>query len=143
MIARGRKVIAFERVASSLAGASWQLQVRLLNGFGWVPSEFGSALAGATPTSREPSTIAAVLEKAGLPPQRVPAALALAAQFRNDLGRDAVRGDALAAIVHRIELSPIRRRVILSAAAAATGLWNSGRSRRCRRSRASMNRRRL
>ena len=67
----------------------------------------------------EPGTIAAVLEKAGLPPQHVPAALALAAQVRNDLGRDAVRGDALAAlaIVHRIELSPIRLRVILSAAA--------------------------
>jgi hypothetical protein len=38
-------------------------------------------------------------------------------QFWNDLARDAVRGDALAGIVHRIKLSPIRLRVILSAAA--------------------------
>ena len=42
----------------------------------------------------EPGTIAAVLEKAGLPPQHVPAALVLAARFRNDLARDAARGDA-------------------------------------------------
>jgi hypothetical protein len=87
---------------------------------GWrIPAPQLEALIAAEAAAMlaEPGTIAAVLEKAGLPPQRVPAALALAAQFRNDLGRDAVRGDALAAIVHRIELSPIRLRVILSAAA--------------------------
>ena len=63
----------------------------------------------------EPGTIRRYLKPAP-PPQRVPAALALAAQVRNDLGRDAVRGDALAAIVHRIEPGQFAR-IILSAAA--------------------------
>jgi hypothetical protein len=64
----------------------------------------------------EPGAIAAVLENAGLEPERVLAALAMADRFRDDLGRDAARGEALAAVVNRIELSPIRLRVILSAA---------------------------
>jgi site-specific DNA recombinase len=65
----------------------------------------------------EPGAIAAVLETAGLEPEKVPAALAMADRFRDDLGCDAARGEALAAVVNRIELSPIRLRVILSAAA--------------------------
>src|SRR6202035_4466350 len=65
----------------------------------------------------EPGAIAAVLETAGLEPEKVPAALAMADRFRDDLGCDAGRGEALAAVVNRIELSPIRLRVILSAAA--------------------------
>jgi site-specific DNA recombinase len=65
----------------------------------------------------EPAAIAAVLENAGLEPEKVPAALAMADRFRDDLGRDATRGETLAALVNRIELSPIRLRVILSAAA--------------------------
>src|SRR6202040_2674159 len=64
----------------------------------------------------EPGAIAAVLENAGLEPEKVPAALAIADRLRDDLGRDAARGEALAAVVNRIELSPIRLRVILSAA---------------------------
>jgi site-specific DNA recombinase len=64
----------------------------------------------------EPAAIAAVLENAGLEPENVPAALAMADRFRDALGHDATRGEALAAIVNRIELSPIRLRVILSAA---------------------------
>ncbi len=67
----------------------------------------------------EPGAIAAVLETAGLEPEKVPAALAMADRFRDALGRDAARGEALAAVVNRIELSPIRLRVILSAAALA------------------------
>jgi site-specific DNA recombinase len=59
----------------------------------------------------------AVLENAGLEPEKVPAALAMADRFRDDFGRDAARGEALAVVVNRIELSPIRLRVILSAAA--------------------------
>jgi hypothetical protein len=51
--------------------------------------------------------------------ENVPAALAMAGRFRDALGHDAARGDALAAVVNRIELSPIRLRVILSAAALA------------------------
>jgi DNA invertase Pin-like site-specific DNA recombinase len=65
----------------------------------------------------EPGAIAAVLENAGLEPGKVPAALAKADRFRDDLGCDAARGKALAAVVNRIELSPLRLRVILSAAA--------------------------
>jgi hypothetical protein len=65
----------------------------------------------------EPGTIAAVLETAGLEPEEVVAALAMADRFRDDLGCDAARGEALAAVVNRIEFSPIRLRVILSAAA--------------------------
>jgi hypothetical protein len=65
----------------------------------------------------EPAAIAAVLERAGLEPENVPASLAMADRLRDDLGRDAARGEALAAVVNRIELSPIRLRVILSAAA--------------------------
>jgi hypothetical protein len=38
------------------------------------------------------------------------------APYRDDLGCDAKRGEALAEVVNRIELSPIRLRVILSAA---------------------------
>jgi DNA invertase Pin-like site-specific DNA recombinase len=64
----------------------------------------------------EPGAIATVLENAGLEPEKVPAALAIADRLRDDLGRDAARGEALAAVVNRIELSPIRLRVILSAA---------------------------
>ena len=67
----------------------------------------------------EPGAIAAVLENAGLEPEKVPAALAMADRLRDDLGRDAARGEALAVVVNRIELSPIRLRVILSAAALA------------------------
>ena len=65
----------------------------------------------------EPGAIAAVLENAGLEPEKVPAALAIADRLRDDLGRDAARGEALAVVVNRIELSPIRLRVILSAGA--------------------------
>jgi len=65
----------------------------------------------------EPGAVAAVLETAGLEPGKVPAALAIADRLRDDLGRDAARAEALAAVVNRIELSPIRLRVILSAAA--------------------------
>src|ERR1700732_333326 len=64
----------------------------------------------------EPSAIAAVLENAGLEPENVPAALAMADRFRHDLEYDAARAEALAAVVQRVELSPIRQRVILSAA---------------------------
>lgn len=39
---------------------SRQLQLRPPNGFGPVPAEFGSALAGAAPTTREPRMIAAL-----------------------------------------------------------------------------------
>src|SRR5437879_2195037 len=63
--------------------------------------------------------IAAVLENAGLEPEKVPAALAIADRLHDALGRDAARGEALAVVVNRIELSPIRLRVILSAAALA------------------------
>ena len=65
----------------------------------------------------EPAAIAAVLENAGLEPEKVPAALAIADRLRDDLVRNAARGEALAVVVNRIELSPIRLRVILSAAA--------------------------
>ena len=58
-----------------------------------------------------------MLENAGLEPEKVPAALAIADRLRHDLGRDAARGEALAVVVNRIELSPLRLRVILSAAA--------------------------
>ena len=64
----------------------------------------------------EPSATAAALEGAGLLPETVPAALARAKQFRDDLRRDMTRGDVLAALVSRIKLSPIRLRVIISAA---------------------------
>jgi len=67
----------------------------------------------------EPGAIAAVLENAGLEPEKVPAALAIADRLHDALGRDAARGEALAVVVNRIELSPIRLRVILSAAALA------------------------
>jgi len=40
----------------------------------------------------EPAAIAAVLETAGLEPEKVPAALAMADRIRDDLGRDAARG---------------------------------------------------
>src|SRR5207302_11392922 len=56
-------------------------------------------------------------ENAGLEPEKVPAALAMADRIRDDLGHDAARGEALAAVVNRIELSPIRLRVILTAGA--------------------------
>src|SRR5204863_131074 len=56
----------------------------------------------------EPGAIASVLERAGLQPEQLPAALANAERLRSDLGRDATRGNALATIVERIELSPIR-----------------------------------
>src|SRR5438128_11806118 len=65
----------------------------------------------------EPGAIAAVLENAGLEPEKVPAALAIADRRRDELGRDGARGEYLAVVVNRIELSPIRLRVILSAAA--------------------------
>jgi site-specific DNA recombinase len=64
----------------------------------------------------ESSATAAALEGAGLLPETVPAALARAKQFRDDLRRDMTRGDVLAALVSRIKLSPIRLRVIISAA---------------------------
>jgi site-specific DNA recombinase len=64
----------------------------------------------------EPEAVAAVLENAGLEPENVPAALATAERLRDDLESDAARGEVLAALVNRIELSPIRLRVILSAA---------------------------
>jgi hypothetical protein len=70
----------------------------------------------------DPGAIAVVLEKAGLEPEKVPAALAMADRFRDALGHDATRGEALAAVVNRIELSPIRLRVILSAAALAPSI---------------------
>jgi site-specific DNA recombinase len=65
----------------------------------------------------EPGPIAAVLETAGLPPERLPAALARADQYRQELGHDATQSEALASIVNRIELNPMRLRVILSLAA--------------------------
>jgi site-specific DNA recombinase len=68
----------------------------------------------------EPGAIASVLERAGLQPEQLPPALANAARLRNDLGHDATCGSALATIVERIELSPIRLRLILSAAALVT-----------------------
>src|SRR6266536_4530498 len=72
-----------------------------------------------TATSRPVAVlaIAAVLETAGLEPEKVPAALAMADRICDDRGRDAARGEALAAVVNRIELSPIRLRVILTAGA--------------------------
>src|ERR1700730_8955371 len=51
----------------------------------------------------EPGAIAAVLENAGLEPEKVPAALAIADRIRDDLGRDAARGEALAVVVNRID----------------------------------------
>jgi site-specific DNA recombinase len=86
---------------------AWRLPASQLENL--IATEAASMLA-------EPSTIAAALETAGLQPENVPAALAMADRFRDDLGRDAARGEALAAVVDRIELSPIRLRVILSAA---------------------------
>jgi hypothetical protein len=65
----------------------------------------------------EPAAIATVLENAGLIAENVPGVLMMADRYRDDLGKDALRAEALAALVHRIELSPIRLRVILSAAA--------------------------
>src|SRR5690242_186162 len=65
----------------------------------------------------EPGPIAAVLEGAGLPPERLPAALARADRLRQDLGQEATQAEALASLVHRIELSPIRLRLTLSLAA--------------------------
>jgi site-specific DNA recombinase len=92
--------------AEQMPGA-WRLPASQLENL--IATEAASMLA-------EPSTIAAALETAGLQPENVPAALAMADRFRDDLGRDAARGEALAAVVDRIELSPIRLRVILSAA---------------------------
>ena len=84
------------------------------------PAQFEHLIATEAATVlAEPGAIAVVLEKAGLEPEKVPAALAMAGRFRDALGRDAARGEALAAVVNRIELSPIRLRVILSAAALA------------------------
>src|SRR6202030_3508983 len=68
----------------------------------------------------EPGAIASVLGRAGLQPEQLPPALANAARLRNDLGHDATCGSALVTIVERIELSPIRLRLILSAAALVT-----------------------
>jgi site-specific DNA recombinase len=93
-------------MAEQMPGA-WRLPASQLENL--IATEAASMLA-------EPSTIAAVLETAGSQPENVPAALAMADRFRDDLGRDAARGEALAAVVDRIELSPIRLRVILSAA---------------------------
>lgn len=76
----------------------------------------------------EPGPIAAALEGAGLPAERLPDALAKAELLRQDLGREATQAEALAGIVHRIELSPIRLRLMLSLAAllpspAAAPVW--------------------
>jgi hypothetical protein len=53
----------------------------------------------------EPGAIATVLENAGLEPENLPAALAMAGRFRDALGHDATRGEAVAAVVNRIELA--------------------------------------
>src|SRR4051794_4456399 len=65
----------------------------------------------------DPSAVAAALEQSGATPENVPRFLAAAAQFRDDLNSDIRRSDALARIVHRVELSPIRIRVMLSLSA--------------------------
>ena len=77
-----------------------------------VANEAATALA-------DPSAVAAALEQSGVAPEIVPRFLAAAAQLRDDLNADTRRNDALARIVHRIELSPIRLRVILSLSALA------------------------
>ena len=65
----------------------------------------------------EPGPIAAMLEGAGLPPERLPAALARADRLRQDLGQETTQAEALTSIIDRIELSPIRLRLTLSLAA--------------------------
>jgi site-specific DNA recombinase len=90
------------------APGAWRLPAAQLEHL--VASEAAVMLA-------EPGPIAAVLETAGLPPERLPAALARADQYRQELGRDATQSEALASIVNRIELNPMRLRVILSLAA--------------------------
>jgi hypothetical protein len=77
-----------------------------------VANEAAMALA-------DPGAVAAALEQSGVAPEKMPRFLAAAAQLRDDLNADTRRSDALARIVHRIELSPIRLRVILSLSALA------------------------
>jgi site-specific DNA recombinase len=90
------------------APGAWRIPASQLEHL--VASEVAAMLA-------EPGPIAAVLERAGLPPEILPAALARVDQCREDLRRDATQATVLAAIVNRIELSPMRLRVILSVAA--------------------------
>ena len=77
-----------------------------------VANETAMALA-------DPSAVAAALGQSGVAPEDVPRFLAAAAQLRDNLNVDTRRSEALARIVHRIELSPIRLRVILSLSALA------------------------
>src|SRR3954452_17879243 len=68
-----------------------------------VANEAAMALA-------DPSAVAAALEQSGVAPEKMPRFLAAAAQLRDDLNADTRRSDAIARMVHRIELSPIRLR---------------------------------
>jgi site-specific DNA recombinase len=95
-----------ETAAQSPGG--WRIPASQLEDL--IASEAAAMLA-------DPAEIATVLERAGLEPEKLPGALAIAERLRNNLGDDGTRGDVLATIVERVELSPIRLRVILSAAA--------------------------
>src|SRR5437764_228483 len=53
---------------------------------------------------KDPSAVAAALEQSGVAPETVPRFLVAAAQLRDDLNADTRRSEALARIVHRIEL---------------------------------------
>ena len=64
----------------------------------------------------ERSAIATELEKAGTQPADVPEALHQAERYRDRLCSDVERGDALKALINRVELSPGRLRVLLSLA---------------------------
>jgi hypothetical protein len=90
------------------APGAWRLPAAPLEGL--VAGEMAAMLA-------EPGPVAAALEGAGLPPERLPAALARADRLRRDLGDAATRAEALRSLVHRVELSPLRLRVMLSLAA--------------------------
>ena len=64
----------------------------------------------------ESSAIATALERAGVQPADIPEALHRAERYRDRLRSDVERGDALKAMINRVELSPDRLRVLLSLA---------------------------
>src|SRR5437764_10582646 len=66
-----------------------------------------------------PSAVAALLKQSALTSTIFPYTTLFRSQLRDDLNADTRRNDALARIVHRIELSPIRLRVHLSLPALA------------------------
>ena len=64
----------------------------------------------------ESSAIATALERAGVQPADIPEALRRAERYRDRLRSDVERGDALKAMINRVELGPDRLRVLLSLA---------------------------